>query len=116
MHERSLARHILKQIHEMSVDYPHQRVKQVELEVGAMAGVESSLLASALSEEQGDEHAEIHFLIQTVGLQAFCPNCQKSFEIDNFSFICPVCGTPDIEMTQGESVRIMTLTLEDVSS
>jgi hydrogenase nickel incorporation protein HypA/HybF len=113
MHERSLARNILREIDVLRQEYPQRRVTAVELEVGLMSGVETVLLASALDDEQNPTQPKMDFKIQSVPLLAHCDQCSKSFEIESFVFACTNCGSQQIEITQGESVRILTITLDE---
>lgn len=113
MHERSLARSVIRQIEEMGKEYPAQRITNVELEVGLMSGVDAHLLGNALHEEQPNGTPLVAFGIQVVPLQAYCSVCQSSFEMEGFSFVCVKCGTADLEITHGDSVQILTVTLEE---
>jgi hydrogenase nickel incorporation protein HypA/HybF len=113
MHERSLARSILRQIEELGNDYPKQRITSVELEVGLMSGVEADLLGNALHEEQTNEKHSVAFVLQVVPLQAKCSACQSCFEMEGFSFVCVQCGADELDITHGDSVQIMTVTLEE---
>lgn len=113
MHERSLARSILRQIEELGSQYSKQRITSVELEVGLMSGVDAELLGNALQDEQTNEVHSVAFVLQVVPLQANCSACQSSFEMEDFSFVCVKCGANDLEITHGDSVQIMTVTLEE---
>lgn len=115
MHERSLARSILRQLADMAEEYPRQRIVSVALEVGMMSGVEAELLASALKEEQTNLDAMIEYRIQMVPLQGECRVCQASFDLDGFAFICSKCGASEIEVTRGDSVQILSVTLEEIA-
>lgn len=112
MHERSVAKGILCEIKELEREYPQNRIIAVELEVGLLSGVDASLLASALEDEQGNVQPKMDFQIQSVPLMATCEHCDKSFKIESFKFVCKNCGSQQIEITQGESVRILTITVE----
>jgi len=110
MHERSIARSIFRQVQELAEEYPGKRVVAVEVEVGPLAGVEVSLLESALQEEQPVD--EVAFSIKTVMLEAQCEKCGNHFEVQNFTFVCPSCGCVDVQVTQGDAVRIISAHLE----
>jgi Zn finger protein HypA/HybF involved in hydrogenase expression len=97
----------------MADEYPSQRIVSVALEVGMMSGVEAELLASALKEEQQNHDSTIEYRIDMVPLQAECRVCLESFDLDGFSFICSKCGTSEIEVTRGDSVQILSVTLEE---
>jgi hydrogenase nickel incorporation protein HypA/HybF len=110
MHERSIARSICRQVQELAVEYPGKRVVAVDVEVGPLAGVEVALLESALQEEQSDD--AVAFSIKSVTLEAACEECGKHFDVQNFTFVCPACGCVDVQVTQGDAVRIISAHLE----
>jgi len=115
MHERSVAKNILREMEELGQEYPQGRIAAVEIEVGLMSGVDASLLASALEIEQDRMQPRIDFQIHTVSLLAHCGPCGKTSQIESFVFSCIHCGSQQIDITQGESVRILTITLDDPS-
>lgn len=116
MHELSLARSILRQVAELSDEYLDQHISAVELEVGLMSGVDADLLAISLEEEQVDRNKPWEFVIDVVPVTAYCSSCQSEFQIDSHAFICVRCGSTEVEVTGGDSVRIMSITVEDLDS
>lgn len=116
MHELSLARSILRQVDELCNEYSDQLISAVELEVGLMSGVDADLLATSLEQEQMDRKQPWVFVINLVPVTAHCLNCQKEFQIDSYAFICVFCGSTRVDVSGGDCVRIMSVTLEDLES
>lgn len=113
MHELSLARSILRQVEELRDEYVDQHLSAVELEVGLMSGVDPDILAVSLEDEQVDRDKPVEFVINVVPVLAHCSNCQKDFQVEHYAFSCVLCGSTEIEVTGGDCVRIMSITVED---
>lgn len=116
MHELSLARSILRQVDELCVEYSEQHISAVELEVGLMSGVDPDLLAASLEQEQVTSQKPRDFVINVVPVTAHCSICQKDFQINSYAFICILCGSTRVDVTGGDCVRIMSITVEDLKA
>lgn len=114
MHELSLARSILRQVEDLRDEYCDQHISAVELEVGSMSGVDPDILAVSLADEQVERDKPVEFVINVVPVLAHCSSCQKDFQVERYAFSCVSCGSTEVEVTGGDCVRIMSITLEDL--
>ncbi|MCK5556754.1 MAG: hydrogenase maturation nickel metallochaperone HypA, partial [Candidatus Hydrogenedentes bacterium] len=47
--------------------------------------------------------------IEEVIARGKCASCDTEFPVDNYQFICPSCGGPDISIVSGEELFIDSL-------
>ncbi len=113
MHELSIIQSIL----ESTLAVVHERaetcaVDSIELQVGALAGVELGTLEFLWPAAVGDTPlADTKLRIEQLPGKAVCSDCGKSFNIGFYYDPCPDCGSHFLNITQGEELRIKTVTL-----
>lgn len=113
MHEMSLCASMLQIIEEQARLQNFTRVRQVRLEVGALAGVESEALRFGFEVMMRDTLAQGASLeiIDLPGL-AWCSNCEQSVEIGKRIDACPQCQGYPLQITGGDQLRIKDLEVE----
>jgi hydrogenase nickel incorporation protein HypA/HybF len=114
MHERSLARGLLRQVQAVADDHYPCCVRSIRVHIGEFSGVEAELLASAfaaLAEETPLRHAEL--VVERTPLQAACRRCRGEFHVQKFVFRCPTCGSPDLTVFGGEELLLDSITMEE---
>jgi hydrogenase nickel incorporation protein HypA/HybF len=118
MHEMSIAQSILEVVQQYArgngptrnVNPP--RVKSVHLKIGEMAGVVPESLRfcfEVASEGTTVQGAEL--LIDEVPIRCRCAGCKAEFTVERFLFLCPTCGTPDVEVISGNELDVVELDL-----
>jgi hydrogenase nickel incorporation protein HypA/HybF len=113
MHEMSLAEGIIQLLEDQASKQSFTRVKQVWLEIGLLASVDvDSLLFSLdiVSRDTLADGAAIH-LSQPAG-QGWCLQCSQSVMLENSYQGCPRCGSFQIQVTAGDSMRVIELQVE----
>lgn len=112
MHEYSLMRSLLKQVLLLVETHQAIGVQEVELSVGALSGVEPSLLAPAFHElSQETAAAQARLTIKLVPLEGVCEQCQGITRIEALRFLCSACGGK-LRVLRGEELRVERVTLE----
>lgn len=113
MHELSIIHSILEAAErEVSRHGAEVRVESIDLEIGEMAGVEISsieFLWPAAVEQTVLENAACN-IVRVPGM-ARCSACGQYFTINQYFDPCPQCGSHWNEITQGEELRIKSLTI-----
>jgi hydrogenase nickel incorporation protein HypA/HybF len=118
MHEMSIAQSILEVVqqytkgNDLAKDSNAPRVKSVHLKIGEMAGVVPESLRfcfEVASEGTAAQGAEL--LIDEVPIRCRCAGCNAEFSVERFVFICPTCGTPDVEVISGNELDVVELDL-----
>jgi len=113
MHERSLVASLLEQVSETAKARGLTGIREVVLDVGEFAGVDSTLLALAFEEMAPPVLGEgIQLDVRQTPLTARCQSCHHDFQIERFRFVCPACGG-DVDVTGGEEFRLVSLRVTD---
>jgi hydrogenase nickel incorporation protein HypA/HybF len=117
MHELSIAASIVEAVTESASAYPGARVKEVRLQVGALASVvEDSLqfcweLATEDTPLKGSA-----LVIDKLPVIVHCDACGVNTEIEGVqSFCCPRCGEP-AALRQGRELEIESIEIEEPES
>ena len=114
MHERSLVRALIDQVHQLKIERDAERVVAVEVSVGEFSGVEARLLHSAFDELVADSPIRgARLELRVIPLEASCPSCRYQFAVVNFHFQCPRCHTADLNIVRGEGLVLESVTLEE---
>ncbi|SFM94667.1 hydrogenase maturation nickel metallochaperone HypA [Thermodesulforhabdus norvegica] len=84
------------------------RVERVAVQVGEMAAVVPEALRlcfSIISRGTFAENSELD--IEIVPVVARCRRCGLMFEVENFSFRCPDCGTEGADCMSGRELLVL---------
>lgn len=113
MHEESLVRALLRQVKEVADRHAAIRIREIEVEVGPLSGVEPLLLRTAFERVLAETHCpEIVLTIRETALSAICRQCHVAFDMTGFQFLCPACGSTAIQVTRGDELRLLNVVLE----
>jgi len=113
MHEMSIAEILVKQVLGVAQANGLQYVSEVEVEIGAMRLVVPEALELAfvaLIEDTAAAGAKL--VIQEIPIKGRCRLCDKSYSMQPGIFICPDCGTADVEITAGNDIVLKSLVCE----
>jgi hydrogenase nickel incorporation protein HypA/HybF len=111
MHELSIAEAVV----DIAVRHARgRRVTAVELEVGHLRQVVPPALEFAfelVAQGTPAEGAELH--LEVVPAAGRCRSCGQETPLPGFPLTCRSCGGFDVEVTQGEELRVDSLELEE---
>ena len=113
MHEMSIAEGIIQVLEEQAKEQQFQRVKAVWLEIGPLAMIEPEALTfcfDAVTRNSLAEGASLN-IINITG-EAFCMECLKTVPIQKRYDSCPECSSYQLQVTQGEELRVKELEVE----
>jgi hydrogenase nickel incorporation protein HypA/HybF len=107
VHEFSVIRSLLNQLPEFVPDVPSVDLREIVISVGPLSGIEP-LLAEAAFEQLRESAglAACRLTIEHVPLLGCCGDCQQTFEVESFRFICPHCESSEVQITSGDAVII----------
>jgi hydrogenase nickel incorporation protein HypA/HybF len=114
MHELSLAAGIVQLVEAAAARDHFSRVAQLNLEAGALIGVETKALRFALAAMMPGtclEGAEIT-VVESPGM-AWCPQCLTSVAISSRTEPCSDCGMYPLHATGGTELRVLDLMVFD---
>jgi hydrogenase nickel incorporation protein HypA/HybF len=110
MHEMSLCEGILQVLEQQAVQQKFSSIKTVWLEIGKLSSVEPDAMRFGFDVVmQGSlaEHAKLE-IIEVDG-QAWCFQCEKNVTIEQRYDECPLCGAYQLQINDGEQMRIKEL-------
>ena len=114
MHERSLMLALLKQVARIQTEHDGAAVEEIAIEVGALSGVEPVLLQSAFAELAESIH-DARLLMNVVPVTAICQDCSQRMTMERFLSRCSQCQSPNVQITSGDTFRLLHVTLKDKS-
>jgi hydrogenase nickel incorporation protein HypA/HybF len=88
-------------------------IKTVEIEVGALAGVEIDALEFCFEvARKGTLAEEASLVIHEIPGRGHCLECGQDAEMDYFMAVCPACGEGVLEVRQGRELRVRSLNVD----
>jgi hydrogenase nickel incorporation protein HypA/HybF len=118
MHEMGIATEILKIVQDsIPAGMTGARVRRVNLRVGKLSAIVTESLRfcfTIVAEKSVVAGAEL--AVEEVAIRAKCGACGQAFTIDSAVFLCPVCGSGNIEMLSGRELDIVSIEVEEESN
>lgn len=107
MHEASLMKNLLAIVDQAARAEGNEPVRVVHLKIGEMAGVSEDALRFAFDVMAKGTAAEGASLgVEKVPLRIRCAGCGGDSNPIDFVFICPTCGSFDIEIVAGREMEV----------
>ncbi|MDP1594335.1 MAG: hydrogenase maturation nickel metallochaperone HypA [Gallionella sp.] len=113
MHEMSLAENVLQIIEESACAQNFRRVRGVVLEIGQLSAVEPDAMRFCFDVVMRGTLAEgaVLQIIETPGAGR-CLACGATVVMQEQYGLCPSCGSPRLEITAGNQMRVKDLAVE----
>jgi hydrogenase nickel incorporation protein HypA/HybF len=112
MHELSIALGIVNVAEAETAKANMDRVEHIELEIGALAGIEMEALDFVWpSAVKGTVLEEAVKKITIVQGEAQCQQCQSNFRLKYLHETCPACGSYLKTITKGKELLVKSLEL-----
>ncbi|HDL04019.1 MAG TPA: hydrogenase maturation nickel metallochaperone HypA [candidate division Zixibacteria bacterium] len=113
MHELRVATEIMEIVRQEMIRRKLTGIKEVGVRLGALSGFDAEALAFSFEAAVVDTALDgARLKIEQVPVKGKCRSCGRDFEVNEFVFICPHCGSGEMDMTQGEELDI-TYLVED---
>ncbi len=113
MHEMSIAQSILDIVDEYMAKEDNVKLLEVAVEIGELVAVVPESLSfcyDVLVENTPYMNSKI--IINILPLTAVCSQCNHTFKIKDFNFICSACQSTNVTVTRGQELRISHLEVE----
>ena len=106
---------IVDTVTESLAAYPHARVLEVRLRVGALAAVEEESLQFCFGmATEGTPLAGSRLAVMRLPVVMRCGPCGQDVELPSVrSFHCPQCGAPATDLRQGRELEIDSIEIEE---
>ena len=110
MHELAIAQSILKTVRHEQQQRALPAIVEVNVRVGALSGVLPEALQFGFEAlVAGTPLDGCALTIEHLPVRGACSACAASFEVRDFRFCCPHCGSGRIDVTQGYELDIAYL-------
>ena len=113
MHELTIATNIKKVVEESLKDKT-AKVCKIKLQIGKLTAVVPDSLRFCfqfVSEGTSAEGADLE--IEEIPVRGKCQKCGSDFVIDEPVFICPLCGSNQIELLSGRELMVESREIEE---
>jgi hydrogenase nickel incorporation protein HypA/HybF len=110
VHEMSLCEGVLQVLEDEAKRQHFSKVKTVWLEIGAMSGVEVEAMRfcfDAVIRHTLADGAKLE--ITKIPGEAWCLQCAQTVTVQQRFDACPHCGSYQLQVTQGDEMRIKEL-------
>jgi len=113
MHEMSLAQNILDIVLKTASAHSVKRVARISIRAGQLRGIVPEQLKFCFGFVAKDSIAEqADLVVNTIPIQAACKQCQEIFFVKEFSFVCPACGSEQVDVRQGMELLVENIEVE----
>jgi hydrogenase nickel incorporation protein HypA/HybF len=112
VHELSLCQNLIDQLTGLVRQHGAVSVARLEVEVGALSGVEAQLLEDAFSLARlGTVANGAELLTRTVVPRVRCRQCQAEADAPANQLSCPSCHSLDTDLVQGQALILARVEL-----
>jgi len=113
MHELSIAQSIVEIAEQQALNHHSASIEELELEIGALAGIEWIALEFALeSSIKGTILENARIVRQQIDGEGRCGDCENVFPVKNLFTACPVCGSYAVKIIKGKELRIKSIVVK----
>ncbi|MBE3021372.1 MULTISPECIES: hydrogenase maturation nickel metallochaperone HypA [unclassified Campylobacter] len=113
MHELSIAQNLLTLCEQNAKKNGAKKVNEIIIKIGRLSGVEPHYLQSAFDVCKAGsicDSAKLTINLQNIIIK--CKSCNKENELDKNEFLCPNCGSNELDVIDGEDMMLMQLKME----
>ena len=113
MHEMSIAQSLIDIIREEMAKNDAKKLRSVRLNIGELSAVVPEALSfcfEVITNETELEGAQL--IMDMIPLRGYCPSCREEFDIKDYIFNCPSCGSPKIETIAGQDLSIVEMEVD----
>lgn len=107
MHEGSIAKGIIEVVEREAGEL--KEVLKVKVRIGKLHAVVPDCLTFFFDSMKEGKLKNAVLEIEEVPVKGVCNRCRKEFEIDEPLFLCPLCGSVDVEIKQGEEMHVVCI-------
>ena len=113
MHELSIAQSIVELAVEQALSHQANSIEELELEIGALAGIDMIALDFALeSAIKGSMLENARIIKQHTSGEGRCGDCDNMFTVENLYTSCPFCGSYIVNIIKGKELKIKSIVIK----
>lgn len=108
MHELALMQSVLQTVELDAAQHHIERINKVKLVIGQLTmALPDSLVFAFDALKTGTIFANASLVIEERPALCQCQSCQQEYKLDDyFQFICPACGSSDVQVQGGKELYI----------
>jgi hydrogenase nickel incorporation protein HypA/HybF len=89
------------------------KISRINLVAGELRGIVPMQLTFCFSIVAKDSIASGAYLhVEEVPVAAHCNQCNADFKVEEYQYLCPKCGSKEIQITGGSELRIKDIEIE----
>jgi hydrogenase nickel incorporation protein HypA/HybF len=114
MHEMGIANSILEAVATEVRRHPGSRASKVGVRIGELAAIDADSLSfcfDALSRDTDLEGLQLE--IEVCPRRHRCDPCGETFDVRDYEFACPKCGSLQTKFVSGDELELAYLEVED---
>ena len=113
MHEMSIAQSLIDILREEMLTHNAKTLRSVRLNIGQMSAVVPDALSFCFQIITGGTELEgARLIMHIIPLMGYCNECEKEFEIKDYAFLCPSCGSTKINTIGGQDLSIVEIEVD----
>jgi hydrogenase nickel incorporation protein HypA/HybF len=113
MHEMSIAQSMLDIVKEEMVRHNATALRSVRVHIGQLSAIVPESLAFCFEVMvAGSDLEGARLITEVIPLRGTCLDCSESFQIENYAFECPHCGSADIKTIAGQDLSIVEMEVD----
>lgn len=113
MHEMSIAEGIVDIVLTTMKDNQASVLHAVQVDVGMMSGVEPDALQFCWESVIRDTPAQgAQLSIHLVPVVGRCFDCGHMFDVKDYVFVCPKCGSRIVQTASGKELRVTSIDID----
>jgi len=113
MHEMAVAQSLIEIIKEEMVKNNAKILRSVRLNIGQMTAIIPDALSFGFEViTSGTELEGAKLIMDIIPLKGYCHVCENELEIKDYTFVCPSCGSHNIETISGQDLSIVEIEVD----
>lgn len=113
MHEMSIAQSLIDIIREEMERHQARVLNSVRVQIGQLSAVVPEALTFCFGIMiSGTQFEGAKLVTEIIPLKAVCRRCSETFEVVDYVFRCPQCGSGDLDTVSGHDLTIVDMEVE----
>jgi hydrogenase nickel incorporation protein HypA/HybF len=113
MHEMSIAQSLIDIVRDEMGKHDVTVLKSVRIQIGQLSAIVPDSLSFCFNiMTSGTDLEGAELMMEIIPLRGVCKTCKVEFEIKDYAFECPECGSPKIDTISGQELSILDMEVE----
>ena len=114
MHEMGIANSILEAVATELRRHPGSRASKVGVRIGELTAIDADSLSFCFDALSRDTELEgLQLQIEVCPRRHYCDPCSETFDVHDYEFACPKCGSMQTKFVSGDELELSYLEVEE---